>query len=59
MMGILFAPRAEVDRRLALCRACPLVERIGNTKVLRCGRCHCVVALKVRARGEQCPAGKW
>jgi Family of unknown function (DUF6171) len=51
---VLVTPK-ELDRRLAICRACDFY-RDG-----RCAACGCVTALKARLMSEtgNCPKGKW
>ncbi len=45
--------------RLDICRACPLVEKLGRREFLRCTRCHCALQAKVMLDAAKCPAGKW
>jgi hypothetical protein len=52
--ALLVSPK-ELDRRLAICRAC------DQYKDMRCLKCGCVVALKAKLESEtgQCPLKKW
>lgn len=51
--GIDRAGDATIEARRATCAACP--EWTGRT----CKLCGCLVAAKIRLKGEACPAGKW
>lgn len=42
------------EARLAICRACPMYRPDG-----RCSACGCVVSIKARWAGEECPEGRW
>src|SRR5690606_37672550 len=44
----------ERERRLAICRACPLLREDG-----RCGACGCGVRAKAAWLSERCPEGRW
>ncbi|CAB4147625.1 hypothetical protein UFOVP696_129 [uncultured Caudovirales phage] len=41
--------------RLDICKACP--ELIGVTR--QCKKCGCLMTLKVKLEGSECPIGKW
>ena len=51
--GMQTASKNEQSERAAICGICPLNEN-GI-----CNGCGCIISLKIRARLEQCPAGKW
>lgn len=51
--GMQTASENEQAERAAVCSACPLNEN-GI-----CKGCGCIIGLKIQARLEQCPAGKW
>ncbi len=58
VMGIDKASDEEIARRHAICGGCEHA-RMHLGLVQTCRRCGCVVKLKVRVKGEVCPAGKW
>lgn len=45
----------EAHRRLNICKACP--EMIPITH--QCKKCGCLMNLKVKLAGAECPIGKW
>jgi hypothetical protein len=53
--GLKLAVPAEVERRLAICRACPRLDAQQS----RCLSCGCWVATKTRLGSESCPEGRW
>lgn len=56
------ADQAEIERRLATCRACELyVPGKDDAAAGRCGheKCGCYLKFKTWLRAESCPAGKW
>lgn len=54
------APKATIDERKAICRACPHATLVGPKKFLRlCSQCGCVLAAKVQMKRAKCPIGKW
>lgn len=56
------APRALIEQRRALCRACPHARRImhqGALKVATCMLCGCYLPAKTVLRRESCPLSKW
>ena len=57
-MALLTKPD-ELARRLAICRACPNLTKLGRRNFMRCGLCSCPLASKTRFQGASCPAGKW
>lgn len=46
-------PAGEPDRRLRICGSCP--HSSGGI----CQICHCVIAVKVHYRTQDCPQGRW
>lgn len=53
VIGIDATPRHQRQARQSTCKGCP--DRRGAV----CGLCGCVLAAKVRLKGETCPVGKW
>lgn len=51
--GMKTVGQAEADRRLAICRACPLLD--GDS----CRLCGCDMPTKVTWAEQKCPEGKW
>jgi len=47
--------KEEVERRLAICRACDLYDATQH----RCRRCACYTSLKLELATERCPLNKW
>ena len=43
--------------RLNLCNTCEhlQVNKLANT----CGKCDCIIHLKVQVKSQTCPIGKW
>lgn len=41
--------------RLSTCGACPQFDRYMDT----CKICYCVIHIKARLQGEECPLKKW
>jgi hypothetical protein len=58
--GMKMRSQAEIDARLAICQACPYLDRQSTCTV--CG-CACVetnqVLNKLAIATEKCPMGKW
>lgn len=48
-------PNDVAQSRLSLCKTC---EHYQPT-LTRCGKCGCIMSLKVKLRGAQCPLLKW
>lgn len=53
-LSSMFATTEMIQRRLATCGACP---HLSGIKV--CTQCGCIVPLKVRLRGSECPLQFW
>lgn len=51
----------EYQRRLEICKGCPLVQIAGET--MKCGACGCTlngdILAKARWRTQECPQKKW
>lgn len=47
--------QAEHDRRMAICEACPELDRERN----KCRACGCYLSIKPWGARESCPRGKW
>ena len=45
----------EFERRMTLCRACPLYDKEQN----RCRKCGCKLKGKARFKAGSCPIQKW
>ena len=45
----------EYERRMTLCRACPLYDKEQN----RCRKCGCKLKGKARFKAGKCPIQKW
>ena len=45
----------EFERRMTLCRACPLYDKTQN----RCRKCGCKLKGKARFKAGKCPIQKW
>ena len=45
----------EFERRMTLCRACPLYDKEQN----RCRKCGCMLKGKARFKAGKCPIQKW
>ena len=45
----------EYERRMTLCRACPLYDKEQN----RCRKCGCMLKGKARFKAGKCPIQKW
>ncbi len=45
----------EYERRMTLCRACPLYDKQQN----RCRKCGCMLKGKARFKAGKCPIQKW
>lgn len=60
-LGIGRADEDTIERRRAICRACPsAVPCVGNVvKFCTCRECGCVLKAKTANAGESCPLGKW
>ena len=46
---------SEYERRMTICRACPLYDKKQN----RCRKCGCKLKGKARFRAGKCPIQKW
>ena len=44
-------------KRLAICNAC--TSKISMMGCECCGECHCIIAIKVKSPGTNCPLNKW
>jgi hypothetical protein len=53
--GFATVDRAEQERRLAICGACPDFDAGPG----RCRLCSCYMGLKSRIAGAKCPIDKW
>jgi hypothetical protein len=62
------APKAQIVKRLDICRACDEVTRSrkpkfaeskGLTNLSRCRICKCFVVAKTKIASEVCPLSKW
>jgi hypothetical protein len=58
ILGIDRADDETISKRIDLCRACEHAKLVGGL-LHKCELCGCAVKLKVRVKGESCPAGKW
>jgi hypothetical protein len=47
----------EKDRRLNICKACPMMVELAGT--LRCNSCGCYMNLKTALTKARCPEGRW
>jgi hypothetical protein len=56
--GMPLAASEEVDRRMAICRACPAWSDSGNMGAGKCIVCGCS-RIKHKLATERCPDGKW
>ncbi|MCC7351835.1 MAG: hypothetical protein IT446_14845 [Phycisphaerales bacterium] len=56
--GIDRADGETISKRIDLCKACEHAKLAGGL-LRKCELCGCAVRLKVRVKGESCPAGKW
>jgi hypothetical protein len=54
LVSSMFAPADVATERMNICKSCPSL-----TKIKMCRECGCVMPMKVRLRGVQCPLGKW
>ena len=45
----------EYERRMTICRACPLYDKVQN----RCRKCGCMLKGKARFKAGKCPIQKW
>jgi hypothetical protein len=54
---LIFVPREERERRLAICHGCPRFDAARD----RCIACGCIATLKSRLESEEgfCPDGRW
>ena len=55
--GLPQTPTAEVERRIAICLECPLLNK--DTGICTHHKCGCGVAKKTTWLMEQCPLEKW
>lgn len=46
---------AAAQARLDICKACPELIRATH----QCKKCGCIMNLKVKLAGAECPIGKW
>lgn len=57
------ASKNQLERRLTICADCDRYEIVKipltNVDVGRCKECGCVVSIKARLPGMNCPLGKW
>lgn len=49
----------EQLRRLEICRGCPMYRKFDSIGLEQCTECKCVLGLKAKLRGADCPQGKW
>lgn len=54
-LGLDQATPEQIEQRQATCKGCEFSGGVIN----RCSKCGCVIAAKVRLKGEHCPVGKW
>lgn len=68
--GFQFADKELVNKRKALCNACPYLTQATNQLAYKlklnrnedtsiCSSCGCIIARKVRLPKQVCPQGKW
>lgn len=50
-----YVDEATRRRRMMKCESCPHLLRFSR----QCGKCGCLVFLKVKLVTEKCPVGKW
>lgn len=55
--GLGHTSKEEQDKRLDICKSCPLL--VANLPMPECGKCGCPVEQKVKWPLEECPEGKW
>ena len=49
--------RTEADRRMQICKECPVRQQKQLVSV--CTECGCILEHKVERAGDTCPLNKW
>jgi hypothetical protein len=49
------------EERLDVCKGCEYmnVDKYMIKDIGTCGKCSCVIKLKIAVKSEKCPIGKW
>jgi hypothetical protein len=55
IVSSIFTPADITQKRMDICRGC---DKYMST-FMRCKECGCVMPLKVRLKGQECPLQKW
>lgn len=56
-MSEIIASKESRQKRLDICNVCQDADDVLGQKY--CRNCGCVIALKVKFEGQECPIGKW
>ena len=51
----LLVSSAVADERYAICKECPQFRQLTR----QCGICNCLMPIKVRFQGQNCPEKRW
>jgi hypothetical protein len=50
-----YVKKEEADRRMDICKSCPFLIKATN----QCKKCGCIMHLKTKLAGAECPVGNW
>jgi hypothetical protein len=50
-----YATEEEAEKRMDICKQCPFLIKATN----QCKKCGCIMHLKTKLAGAECPVGNW
>jgi hypothetical protein len=57
--GFELTDEETLEKRMAICKACPEWDKDGMGGTGRCRKCGCSTQAKLRMASEKCPIDKW
>lgn len=50
-----YVEEEEASKRMDICKSCPFLIKATN----QCKKCGCIMHLKTKLKGAECPVGNW